>query len=213
MHMKKRLLALVICITLMLSACGKETSAPADNKTEKETTVSNAANKTEDSSADLKDSSAKSGDSSADSGYSESGDKNDGEAAGEGSAEIQQVGSGAKSGTNWIYKLVDISYLDSGDSYGVDNVYSPYLYVTRRKDGKTIVSGIFWTDGDYIGTQEYDLGKDFMSGMVEFYAYDGEGNLGEFTQMYVSISGDTATAIDENLRMKYSFVLEETFDF
>lgn len=213
MHMKKRLLALVICIILMLAACGKETSTPADNKTEKETTVSNAANKTEDSSANLKDSFAKSGDSSADSGYSESGDENHGEAAGEGSVEIQRVGSGAKSGTNWIYRLVDISYLDSGDSYGVDNVYSPYLYVTRRKDGKTIVSGIFWTDGDYIGTQEYDLGKDFMSGMVEFYAYDGEGNLGEFTQMYVSISGDTATAIDENLRMKYSFVLEETFDF
>ena len=61
MHMKKRLLALVICIALMLSACGKETSAPADNKSEKETTVSNAANKTEDSSANLKDSSAKSG--------------------------------------------------------------------------------------------------------------------------------------------------------
>lgn len=228
MHMKKRLLALVICITLMLSACGKETSAPADNKTEKETTVSNAANKTEDSSANLKDSSAKSGDSfadmedsstksgdsSADSGYSESGDENHGEAAGEGSVEIQRVGSGAKSGTNWIYKLVDISNIDDGYSYGADDVHSPYLYVTRNKKGETMVSGIFWTAGtDYIGTQLYDLGKDFMSGMVEFYAYDGEGNLGEFTQMYVSISGDTATATDENLRMKFSFVLDETFDF
>lgn len=199
MHMKKRLLALVICITLMLSACGKETSEPADNKSEKETTVSNAANKAEDSSAD--------------SGYSESGDENRGEAAGEGSVEIQRVGSGAKSGTNWIYKLVDISNIDDGYSYGADDVYSPYLYVTRYKNGGTIVSGIFWTGGNYIGTEQYDLGRDFMSGMVDFSAYDGEGNLGEFTQMYVSINGNTATATDENLRMKYSFVLEETFDF
>lgn len=214
MHMKKRLLALVICITLMLSACGKETSAPADNKTEKETAVTDIVNKTEDSPADSEDSPAKSGDSSADSGYSESGDENDGEVAGEGSAEIQQVGSGAQTGTNWIYKLVDVSNIDDGYSYGADDVHSPYLYVTRNKKGETMVSGIFWTAGtDYIGTQLYDLGKDFMSGMVEFYAYDGEGNLGEFTQMYVSISGDTATATDENLRMKYSFVLEETFDF
>lgn len=136
------------------------------------------------------------------------------EAGSESTTEVQKVGSGAQTGTNWIYKLVNISNIDDGYSFDVDDVYSPYLYVTRNKKGETMVSGIFWTAGiDYIGTQLYDLGKDFMSGMVEFYAYDAEGTLGECRQMNVSISGNTATAIDEEFRTKYSFVLDETFDF
>ena len=40
MHMKKRLLALAICITLLLAACGKKPATPADSKAEKEGTVS-----------------------------------------------------------------------------------------------------------------------------------------------------------------------------
>ena len=49
--------------------------------------------------------------------------------------------------------------------------------------------------------------------MVDFYAYDIEGNLGEFAQMYVSIEGNTATVTNEDFRVVYSFVLDETWDF
>lgn len=39
MHMKKRLLVLAICITLLLAACGKKPATPADSKAEKEATA------------------------------------------------------------------------------------------------------------------------------------------------------------------------------
>ena len=43
MHMKKRLLALAICITLLLTACGKENATPANSKAEKESTYDSEA--------------------------------------------------------------------------------------------------------------------------------------------------------------------------
>lgn len=221
-RMKKRLIALAVCITLLLSACGKEASTSVDNKPEKEATVSEVKSEKDDSADNSVSNDSKveneaagneSGDISAPSRKSESGEKDNVDADSGSSAYVQQVGSDAKSGTNWVYKLVAITNLDDGYSYDIEDVYSPYLYVTRYRSGKTIVSGIFWTYGDYIGTAEYDLGEGFMSGMVNFDAYDMEGNMGEFAEMYVSIEGNTATATDENLRTVFSFVLDETFDF
>lgn len=72
MHMKKRLLALAICITLLLVACGKKPATPADSKAEKEATVSDVKKNDNVSKDETEAAADKSGDSYTDYEYSES---------------------------------------------------------------------------------------------------------------------------------------------
>lgn len=127
--------------------------------------------------------------------------------------DVQTVDPSAKEGTNWVYKISSVKRLEDGSDYEIE-IKRPYLYVTRTKKGKTIVSGVFWTeDPEILGSAEYNLGKDFMSGIVQFDGYTSMGTMSEFTEMYVTINGDTATAVDENLGLQFNFVLDETFSF